>query len=103
MAAMTVFIFMFTKYHDIIVTITGVLGAIALVPFFIELRHFKNKGLKQLAYLCYVMSIIVFFIFETKIGFYYLPFIQKITFFVDASWVTWTCIIVINKNKISVS
>ena len=103
MAAMTVFIFMFTKYHDIIVTITGVLGAIALVPFFIELRHFKNKGLKQLAYLCYVMSIIVFFIFETKIGFYYLPFIQKITFFVDASWVTWTCIIVINKNKISVN
>ena len=100
-SSMTAFIFMYTEYHDLIVTITGVLGAIALIPFFIELRHFKNKGLKRLAYLCYTLSIIVFFIFETKIGIYYLPFIQKITFAADAYWVTWSCIIVINKNKTS--
>lgn len=100
-AAMTVFIFIYTEYHDLIVTITGVLGAIALIPFFIELQHFKNKGLKRLAYLCYALSIIVFFIFETKIGFYYLPFLQKITFVFDAYWVIWSCIIVINKNKAS--
>lgn len=98
-AAMTVFIFMYTEYHDTIVTITGVLGAIALIPFFIELRHFKNKGLKRLAYLCYALSIIVFFVFETKIGIYYLPFLQKITFLADAYWVTWSCLFVINKNK----
>lgn len=100
-ASMTVFIFMYTEYHDLIVTITGVLGVIALIPFFIELRHFKNKGLKQLAYLCYVLSIIVFFIFETKIGIYYLPFLQKITFIADAWWVIWSCLFVINKNKAS--
>lgn len=100
-AAMTVFIFMYTEYHDIIVTITAILGTIALIPFFIELRNFKNKGLKQLAYLCYGLSIIVFFIFETKIGFYYLPFLQKITFIFDACWVTWSCLFVINKNKTS--
>jgi len=100
-AAMTVFTFMYTDYHDLIVTITAILGTIALIPFFFELRNFKNKGLKQLAYLCYVLSIIVFFIFETKIGFYYLPFLQKITFAVDAYWVIWSCIIVINKNKIT--
>ena len=101
-ASMTVFIFMYTEYHDLIVTITGILGTIALIPFFIELQNFKNKGLKQLAYLCYALSIIVFFIFETKIGFYYLPFIQKITFGLDASWVVWSCLIVIHKNKASV-
>lgn len=100
-AAMTVFIFMYTEYHDLIVTMTGVLGTIALIPFFIELRNFKNKGLKQLAYLCYLLSIIVFFIFETKFGFYYLPFLQKVAFGVDACWVIWTCVIVINKNKSS--
>lgn len=99
MATMFVFIFMYTPYHDLIVTITGVLGTFALIPFFIELHHYKNKGLKQLAYLCYVLSLIVFFIFETKIGFYYLPFLQKITFFVDAWWVIWSCLIVINLNK----
>ena len=99
MATMTVFIFMYTEYHDLIVTITGVLGVIALIPFFIELQNFKNKGLKLLAYLCYALSIIVFFIFETKMGLYYLPFLQKITFVLDAYWVIWSCIIVINKNK----
>lgn len=102
MATMFVFIFMYTPYHDLIVTITGVLGTLALIPFFIELHHYKNKGLKQLAYLCYVLSLIVFFIFETKIGFYYLPFLQKITFFVDAWWVIWSCLIVINLNKSNV-
>lgn len=100
-ATMTVFIFMYTEYHDLIVTITGILGTVALVPFFIELQRYKNRGLKQLAYLCYGLSIIVFFIFETKIGFYYLPFIQKITFGVDSWLVIWTCLIVINKNKVS--
>lgn len=100
-ASMTVFIFMFTEHHDLIVTITGVLGTIAMIPFLIELEHFKNKGLKQIAYLCFSLSIIVFLIFETKIGFYYLPFIQKITFVVDSCWVIWSCLIVINKNKIS--
>jgi hypothetical protein len=101
MATMTVFIFMYTSHHDLIVTITGVLGTVALVPFFIELHNYKNRGLKQLAYLCYLLSLIVFFIFETKIGFYYLPFLQKITFVVDAWWVIWSSIMVINKNKTS--
>ena len=45
MLTMTVFIFMFTPYHDLIVTVTGVLGTIALIPFFIELKNCKIKGL----------------------------------------------------------
>ena len=101
-ATMTVFIFMFTEHHDLIVTITGIIGTVALIPFFIELRHFKKKGLRKLVYLCYTLSIIVFFIFETKLGFYYLPFIQKITFVVDSWWVILSCLIVINKNKLPV-
>jgi hypothetical protein len=96
---MTIFIFMSTEYHDLIVTITGVLGTIALIPLFIELQYYKNKNMKHLVYLCYTLSVIVFLIFETKIGIYYLPIIQKITFAADALWVVWTCIIVINKNK----
>ncbi len=96
---MTVFIFMYTSYHDSIVTLTAVLGTVALIPFFIELAHYKNKGLKQLAYLCYILSVVVFFIFTTKIGFYYLPFLQKITFGVDAWWVIWVSLIVLRKEK----
>ncbi len=97
---MTLFIFMFTSYHDSIVTLTALFGTIALIPFFIELRKYDNKSLKNLAYLCYALSVIVFFIFETKIGFYYLPFLQKITFAFDAWWVIWVCLIVLQKNKL---
>jgi hypothetical protein len=95
---MTVFIFMFTVYHDLIVTLTGILGTIALIPFFIELRNYPDKRFKQLAYLCFLLSMLVYFIFETKIGFYYLPFLQKITFVFDAWWVIWVSVIVFQKN-----
>lgn len=96
---MTVFIFMFTDYHDLIVTLTGLLGTVALIPFFIELRHYHGKRFKQLAYLCFLLSIVVYLIFETKIGFYYLPFLQKITFIFDAWWVIWVSIIVLQRNE----
>lgn len=102
MMTMTVFIFMYTEYHDLIVTATGVLGTIALIPFFIELYKYPNNGLKQLAYTCYILSVIVFFIFETKFGFYYLPLLQKITFVFDAWWVIWVALIVIKLGKVKV-
>lgn len=98
MLTMIVFVFMFTEYHDHIVTATGILGSIALVPFFIEMRKYVNGGLKTLAYLCFAMSIIVFFIFETRLGYYYLPLLQKITFFLDASWVIWVSLLVYKKS-----
>ncbi len=99
MATMTVFILMYTPFHDHIVTATGVLGTFALIPFFIELAKCPNSRLKKLAYFCFALSILVFFIFETKIGFYYLPFLQKITFFFDAWWVIWIGLIVIKKYQ----
>ncbi len=99
MLTMTVFIFMYTALHDHIVTLTGILGTAALIPFFIEMRKYRNGALKYLAYLCFLLSIIVFFIFETKIGIYYLPFLQKITFFFDAWWVIWVSLIVWQKKS----
>jgi len=98
MLTMTVFIFMYTEYHDLIVVLTGILGSLALIPFFIELRKFTHRGLTFIAILCYLMSIVVFFIFVTKIGYYYLPMLQKITFVVDAFWVIWVCWFVYQKR-----
>lgn len=96
---MTVFAFMFTSYHDLIVTLTAVLGTIALIPFFIELSKYKNVYLKRLAYACYLLSTIVFIIFTTRVGYYYLPFLQKITFVFDAFWVIWVSLIVMRKYQ----
>lgn len=97
MLTMTVFIFMFTEYHDQIVVLVAILGTIALIPFFIEMRKYSNRSLKRWAYLCYAMSVVVFFVFITRIGEYYLPILQKITFLLDAVWVVWVCVIVLNK------
>jgi hypothetical protein len=101
MLTMSVFVFMFTSYHDLIVTLTGILGTLALIPFFLELHNYPNSLLKQLAYLCFGLSVLVFFIFETKIGFSYLPFLQKIVFMVDALWVIWVSLIVACKNQVA--
>ena len=98
MLTMTVFIFMYTDVHDHIVTATGLLGTVALLPFFVEMRRYPDGGHKTLAYVCFILSIVVFFSFETRIGFYYLPFLQKITFFFDAWWVIWVSLIVLKKN-----
>ena len=100
MLTMFVFIFMYTEHHDSIVTATAVLGTIALIPFFIELANYPNLGLKNLARICFGLSLIVFLIFVSKIGFYYLPFIQKMAFVLDASWVIWVSLIVIKKNRL---
>ncbi len=101
MLTMTVFILMCTPYHDLIVTLTAILGTIALIPFFIELRSYGDRGFVILAYLCFVLSIIVYFIFKTKIGFYYLPFLQKITFGFDAWWVIWVSLKVLQRHHAS--
>lgn len=103
MAAMAALVFMYTEYHDVIVVITAILGSFAFIPFFIALHRYKNTPYKNIVYLCYVLSIVVFFIFQTKIGVYYLPFIQKVAFIIDACWVIWTCQIVINLNKKSLA
>ena len=94
------FVFMYTEYHDSIVTLTAILGTIALIPFFIEVLKYPNNGLRQLAFFCYSLSFVVFFIFVSKLGFYYLPFLQKITFIIDAWWVVWVSLIVMRKNKL---
>jgi hypothetical protein len=98
MFTMVVFVFMYTSLHDHIVTATGIFGSLALIPFFVEMKKYPNGALKTLAYCCFALSIVVFFIFETKLGYYYLPFLQKITFVFDAWWVIWVSIIVFKKK-----
>ncbi len=100
MLTMTIFIFMFTDYHDLVVTITGVLCTISLAPFFFELINYENRRLKALAYLCFSLSMLLFLSYETKIGFYYTPFLQKITFVFDSIWIVWISLIVASKRQL---
>ncbi len=96
---MFIFLFMYTKYHDLVVTLTGLFGLGALLPFVLELRNYEKTGLKHLSYICIILSLAVFASFETKIGFYYLPLLQKVTFLFDAWWVIWVSLIVASKKR----
>ena len=99
--AMAIFVFMYEEsYHDFAVTLTGVFGSMAFVPIFIELVKYKNKPFKTLTYVVFALSIALYLGFETKVGIYYMPFLQKFVFMVDASLVIWTALIVIKKRKL---
>ena len=101
--AMAIFTFMYQEaLHDSVVTLTGVFGSMAFLPIFIELIKYKNKPFKVLTYIVYALSLTLYLGFVTKIGIYYMPFLQKFVFMVDATLVIWTGIIVVRKNKVLV-
>lgn len=102
MLSMVIFIFLFTDYHDLVVTISGVLTIFTFIPFFLELIDYEHKGLKALATICFILSLMMFLSYETKIGFYYAPFLQKITFLFDSAWIIWVSLIVASKRQVSV-
>ncbi len=98
--SMAIFTFMYQEdLHDLIVTLVGVFGSMAFVPIFIELVKFEDKAFKALTYLVFIMSILLFLGFETKIGIYYMPFFQKFAFIVDATLVIWASLIVVRKGE----
>ncbi|MDG1174638.1 MAG: hypothetical protein P8N07_02460 [Flavobacteriales bacterium] len=98
--AMAIFTFMYQEeLHDLVVTLVGVFASMAFLPIFIELVKYKNRPFKILTYIVFIMSLTLYLGFETKVGIYYMPFLQKFVFMVDATLVYWTAIIVIRKNN----
>lgn len=92
--SMVAFIFLYTSYHDTMVIVTAIFGTMAMIPYFLALRSLTNTGYKVIAYLGFILSFLVFLSFVSDIGRYYLPFVQKVSFVIDAVWVGWTCFIV---------
>jgi hypothetical protein len=99
--SMAIFTFMYQEeLHDLVVTLVGIFASMAFVPIFIELVKYKNTPFKILTYIVFIMSLMLYLGFETKVGIYYMPFLQKFVFLVDATLVIWTGIIVVGKNRI---
>lgn len=96
---MVLFIFMFTKYHNYLVVTTAIFGTLAFLALLQELKKYANKGFKILTLCVLAISVIVFFTYQTRIGFYYTPILQKTAFFIDAALVVWTSVLVIKKSK----
>lgn len=97
--SMIAFAFLFTDYHDRIVTIVGAVGTVSVFAFLLEIKNYSGKGFRILTYVCLILSFTVFIGYETKVGIYYLPLLQKITFIIDGWWVIWVSLLVAEKNQ----
>jgi len=91
MLSMFLFLFLSTGYHDEFVVVAGSLATIAAIPLMLEYAKSSFSYHKFLAILCLLMSIVVFIIYQTKIGIDYLPVFQKVVFAMDSVWVFLVC------------
>lgn len=91
-ASMCSALFIFTRYHDIIINVTSLLAILALVGTYSGLYKKGWRNLFWVGIFNLVLMGINNFIYYTGKQIYYLPIVQKITFcFV----LVWICLIVI--------
>ena len=97
--AMANFLFLFSDFHDQLVLISGVLGTVMVVLLIKEYLKQNDSPFSLYAVFCLVLSIFVFFIYQSKIGIDYLPAFQKTVFVLDGIWVTLSCYALLKMPK----
>lgn len=78
--AMVFAAFLFTSYHDLIITLSGFYIAVALIATFIELKKEKQYDLFRLGVACFFMGLLNYAMYTTHFFIPKLPVIQKITY-----------------------
>jgi hypothetical protein len=96
-ASMTITMFLFTSFHDVVINVAGAFGLIALAGTYVGL--YKNKS-----YQLFIVGLLnLFLIIVNNILYYstgllkYLPVVQKITFLLFLSWICLIDIFVLKK------
>jgi hypothetical protein len=79
-------VFLFTKYHEEVIHLSGFLGGLALICTFFELFKAKKKLLFNVGVLCITLSCVNYFVYTTGIGLSILAFTQKMTFLLFFIW-----------------
>ncbi len=80
-SAMFFALFSFSKFHDAVINLAGILGVITLIPTFIELKKEHYTGLFGLALFCAFLGLLNYFIYTTHFQISKLPLLQKVTYF----------------------
>lgn len=86
MGSMFIFTFLFTRYHEVVIHVSGLLGGIALVLTFMELYRNGEQRLFRLGLVCLALSCFNYCIYETGTGLFLLAGAQKLTFLVFFIW-----------------
>lgn len=91
--SMVISMFIFTKYHDIIINLATFFGIIALVGVFIILYKIKWNSLFRFGmFNLFIVGVNNYFYYNKEL-ITYLPVIQKLSF---ASFLIWICFICMN-------
>ncbi len=86
-SAMFVSCLLFTSLHNMVINITALLGGIALVITFSELKKQQYPALFYLALFCLTLCSINFAIYQSSTYLLVLPLLQKITFLICFGWI----------------
>jgi hypothetical protein len=73
-------IFSFTRFHDVVINLSGIFGSITSIAAFIELKKAKQNDLLLMASFCYFLGVVNYFFYTTNFLISQLPLLQKITY-----------------------
>lgn len=80
--------FIFTKYHDLVSTIAGFFGLVAMAGTFAGLYKARLRKLLGLGVLCLALLLVNNYVYYTTHFIYYLPVIQKLTLLLVLTWLS---------------
>lgn len=92
-------LFIFTDYHDIVISIAAFIGAITFMVIFIEFYKHKEYRLIAFGILCFVVSMVNYVLFLAQVGLGILPMLQKLMFLLCLLWVGYINLLIYRKVK----
>lgn len=95
--SMSILIFIFTPFHDLLIFVGGALSGIPIVATIWELFTHRWKKLFVLGLICLLLILLNFLIYLTGWSIGFLPLIQKITLVFFLSWIFligFSCILI---------
>lgn len=96
--SMTVFLFLFTKWHNQVILVASPLAGIALFTILIALFNLQEWPLLYFAIVCFLLSLANFVIYQTGWMLSILPVLQKILFASIAIWAALVNVLIIKKG-----
>ena len=98
--SMLILVFLQVDFHDWVITISGLLGMIAITATLAGLYKNQSYHLFILGLLCVFLLILNNYIYYTKQWMYYLAIIQKVSFFLFLLWFSLLTIQLFQKNRL---
>ena len=79
-------LFVFTKYHDVVIDVAGLFGAVAFLGAFIGLFKSGWYRLTAMGIFCLVLCLVNYVIYQSRQFVSILPLLQKATFLLCLCW-----------------